>query len=238
MPSSGRRWRMPSERPALESNPSARVVSKARLTASFAIRDAESDIRRWWRRRLSPLREGLGRHDARDQPAALRLLGIHVAPRQDQVHRLGLADGAGEPLRPAHAGQDAELDFGLAEFRGVGGDQQITHHRQLTAAAECIAGDRGDRGRARRGEFGPLREEVGGEHLGERQVGHLLDVRAGRECLLVSGHDVAPMPGSLSNSAAAAVTSSITWPLSALSALGRFSVMVPTRSSRATRMVS
>ena len=49
---------------------------------------------------------------------------------------------------------------------------------------------------------------------------------------------IAPMPGSLSNSAAAVVTSSITWLLSALSAFGRFRVMVPTRSSCSTRMVS
>ena len=49
---------------------------------------------------------------------------------------------------------------------------------------------------------------------------------------------MAPIPGSASNSAAAAVTSSITWLLRALSACGRFSVMVPTRSDRLTRMVS
>ena len=49
---------------------------------------------------------------------------------------------------------------------------------------------------------------------------------------------MAPMPGSASNSAAAVVTSFITWVLSALSACGRFSVMMPTRSSRSTRMVS
>ena len=49
---------------------------------------------------------------------------------------------------------------------------------------------------------------------------------------------IAPMPGSVSNSAAAVVTSSITWLLSALSAFGRLSVMMPTRSSRSTRIVS
>ena len=49
---------------------------------------------------------------------------------------------------------------------------------------------------------------------------------------------MAPMPESASNSAAAAVTSAITWLLRALSASGRFSVMVPTRSARLTRMVS
>ena len=49
---------------------------------------------------------------------------------------------------------------------------------------------------------------------------------------------IAPMSGSLSSSAAAVVTSAITWLLSALSAFGRFSVIVPTRPSRSTRMVS
>jgi hypothetical protein len=49
---------------------------------------------------------------------------------------------------------------------------------------------------------------------------------------------IAPIPGSLSNSVAALVTSIITWLLSALRALGRFSVMIPTRWSRSTRMVS
>lgn len=49
---------------------------------------------------------------------------------------------------------------------------------------------------------------------------------------------IAPMPGSLSNSIAALVTSFITWVFSALSAFGRFRVMVPTRASRSTRKVS
>ncbi len=49
---------------------------------------------------------------------------------------------------------------------------------------------------------------------------------------------IAPMPGSSSKSAAALVTSFITWVFSALRAFGRFSVMMPTRSSRSTRMVS
>ena len=49
---------------------------------------------------------------------------------------------------------------------------------------------------------------------------------------------IAPMPVSSSNSAAAVMTSFITWVLRAFSAFGRFSVIVPTRSSRVTRMVS
>ena len=49
---------------------------------------------------------------------------------------------------------------------------------------------------------------------------------------------MAPIPSSASNSAAAVVTSTITRELSALRASGRFSVIVPTRPSRVTRMVS
>ena len=49
---------------------------------------------------------------------------------------------------------------------------------------------------------------------------------------------IAPMPASSSSSAAAVVTSLITWVLSALRAFGRFSVMVATRPSRVTRIVS
>ena len=66
----------------------------------------------------------VGGHHPRHQAGALGLLGVHVAAGQDQVHRLGLADGAGQPLGAAHARQHAELDLGLAELRGVGGDQQ------------------------------------------------------------------------------------------------------------------
>ena len=43
------------------------------------------------------------RHHARDQARALGLGRIHHAAGQDQVHRLGLADRAGQPLRAADA---------------------------------------------------------------------------------------------------------------------------------------
>jgi hypothetical protein len=49
---------------------------------------------------------------------------------------------------------------------------------------------------------------------------------------------IAPIPGLASNSAAAVVNSFITCPSSALSAFGRFSVIVATRPSRSTTMVS
>ena len=84
------------------------------------------------------------RHDAGDQTGALGFSGVHHAAGQAHVHRLGLADQAGQPLRAAGARHDAELDLRLAELGGVGGDDEVAHHGQFAAAAEREAGDRGD----------------------------------------------------------------------------------------------
>ena len=83
-------------------------------------------------------------HDAADQAGALGLGGVHHAAGQRHVHGLGLADGARQALRAAGAGNDAELDLGLAEARVVGGDDEVAHHRQLAAAAERKSADRRD----------------------------------------------------------------------------------------------
>src|SRR5579872_5682493 len=63
------------------------------------------------------LDELVGGNDARDEAATLRLGGVHHAAGEDEVHRLGLADEPGETLRAAGAGNDAELDLRLAQFR-------------------------------------------------------------------------------------------------------------------------
>ena len=86
------------------------------------------------------------RHNPGNQAAALGLLRVHHAAGQDHVHGLGLADRAGEALRAADAGDDAELDFRLAEFGVVGSDDEIALHGQLATAAEREARDRGDHG--------------------------------------------------------------------------------------------
>jgi hypothetical protein len=57
------------------------------------------------------------RHDAADQAGALGLGGVHHAAGQGQVHGLGLAHGARQALGAAGAGDDAQLDLGLAEAR-------------------------------------------------------------------------------------------------------------------------
>src|SRR5947208_127538 len=84
------------------------------------------------------------RHDARDQAGALRLLRVHHARGQAQVHRLRLAGEARQPLRAAEARHDAEVDLGLAEPGVVRGDDDVALHGQLVAAAERVAGDRRD----------------------------------------------------------------------------------------------
>ena len=50
----------------------------------------------------------------------------------------------GQPLRAARAGDDAKVDLRLSELGGIGGDDQVAHHRELAAAAEREPGDRRD----------------------------------------------------------------------------------------------
>ena len=124
-----------------------------------------------------------GRHDPRDQTGAFGFLGVHHAPGQAHLHRLGLADGAGEPLRSAHAGGHAQLDLRLAELGAVRRQDEVRHHRQLAPAAESEAVDGGDPRLAHglHDMAGPAREEVLGIEIGHRLVGHFLDVGPGSE---------------------------------------------------------
>ena len=45
---------------------------------------------------------------------------------------------------PPAPGNGAEIDFGLTELGVVGGDDDVAHHGKLAAAAERMAGNRGD----------------------------------------------------------------------------------------------
>src|SRR3546814_5775860 len=92
----------------------------------------------------SDLDQRLMRHHPRDKARAFGLFGVHHPAGEAHFHRLRLADRAGEALRAAHAGGDAELDFGLAELRLVRCDDEIGHHREFAAAAQREAVHRGD----------------------------------------------------------------------------------------------
>src|SRR6185312_3590408 len=88
----------------------------------------------------------------------------------DEVHlkRLVGADETGQPLRAAEAGDDPELDLGLAEERRAGGDPHVARHRELAAAAEGETVDGRDRGDPR------------ALHLAEQPVGVREQLRARR----------------------------------------------------------
>ena len=86
--------------------------------------------------------------EAVDEPELVRFVGEHRVA--DEVHLQGLvgAHQPRQPLRAAEAGDDPELDLGLAEHRRARGDAHVAGHRQLAAAAEREPVDGGDRGDA------------------------------------------------------------------------------------------
>mmetsp|Transcript_23312 Transcript_23312/g.40485 ORF Transcript_23312/g.40485 Transcript_23312/m.40485 type:complete len:241 (+) Transcript_23312:2883-3605(+) len=134
-----------------------------------------------------------GRHDAADQPCALCLFGVHKTAREVHVHRLGLANGAGQALGAADACDNPQIDLGLAKLCRIRRNDEIAHHRQFAAPAQRIAGDSGDHGLAHphnRIRFGA--KQVLGEHLDIGLVLHHLDVGAGGKRLFRAGDDDAP----------------------------------------------
>ena len=96
------------------------------------------------------------------------------------------ADDAREALRAAVDQRDAPAALGAAERGGGGGDAQVAPERELEAAGEAVAGDRGDR-RLGGGEAGEAERAAGGvgvERLDRLQVG------AGAEgCVARAGED-------------------------------------------------
>ena len=131
------------------------------------------------------------RHDAVDEPETMRLLRADLLAGQKELERPAGADKTRQPLRAAVAGDEPEVDLRLAELRRVGGDAQRARHRQLAAAAERVAVDRGDRGLAE------LLDEIEDLLAAERVLaparrtllGQLVDVGAGHERLLARAGD-------------------------------------------------
>jgi hypothetical protein len=84
------------------------------------------------------------RDDLLDQPPLVGGRGVQEVTPQVEEHRAPEADEAGQPLRAAAAGDQAELDLRLPELRVLGGDADVAAHRQLETAAETEAVDRRD----------------------------------------------------------------------------------------------
>src|SRR3546814_10229101 len=74
-------------------------------------------------------------------------------------------------------------------------DDEIRHHRQFAAAAQCIARDCGDPWLAGGDDHlaGPVGEEIFAVEFSVAFVSHLLDVRASSEGFLASGDDGAAL---------------------------------------------
>src|SRR5690606_39186959 len=129
--------------------------------------------------------------DLVDQSDVQRLLRLDHPAAEDEVLGPGRPDQAGQPLRAAGAGDDAEQDLGLAQLGVAAGDAEVTAHGQLAAGAQRVAGDRGDGGfrDARDGAETVLDDGGAVDHVGVGHGLHLLDVRARGEDLLAAVDD-------------------------------------------------
>ncbi|MNT15925.1 hypothetical protein D3C72_1510050 [compost metagenome] len=116
------------------------------------------------------------RHDTRHQASTLSFLSPHQATGQAQFHGLGLAHRTGQALGAAHARQHAKVDFRLAEPGIVRRQDEVTHHRQLAAAAQGKTGHRGNDRLAPVGNAVGIAEQVVNVDLRVLQLGHFLDV--------------------------------------------------------------
>ena len=105
-------------------------------------------------------------------------------------------DEAGQPLRAAAAGDDAEEDLGLAEHGPRAGDAVVAGQRQLAAAAEGVAADGGDDEAGDGGDGVERVVEAGRDRAGLVGAAELGDVGAGGEDPLAAGdHDGAGRVG-------------------------------------------
>ena len=120
-----------------------------------------------------------------DQADAQGLGGVDDLAGEEEFEGCSATDQARQALRTAVAGDDAELDLGLAEARGRGGEAQGAGHGELAAAAEGEAVDDGENGLAEGLDAAEDALRAFGELLagGGVDLGELGDVRAGGEGL-------------------------------------------------------
>src|SRR5438874_13157255 len=126
-----------------------------------------------------------------DETDARRLLRVERAAGQDHLGSARLADEARQPLRPAIAGDEAELDLGEAELCGRQCQAKGAGERQLEPAAKGIAVDQRDRRHRQLVELRQhrLAEQGAGALLDEAAAHQLLDVGAGREGAVAGAGD-------------------------------------------------
>src|SRR5205823_2031327 len=72
------------------------------------------------------------------------LLRAESLPGEDVVLRARATQVADEPLAATASGNHPQPNLGLAELRSVGGDSDVTRHRQLQPRPEAVAINRDD----------------------------------------------------------------------------------------------
>src|SRR5438477_1538984 len=126
-----------------------------------------------------------------DETDAVSFIGVDRAAGQDQFGGARFADEARQPLRPAIARDEAELDLGEAELCGGQSQAKGAGERQLEPAAKGIAVDQRDRRHRQLVEFRQhrLAEQGAGALFDEAPAHQLLDVGAGREGAVAGAGD-------------------------------------------------
>ena len=117
-------------------------------------------------------------NDPCDQARTFGLCGIHHPTSQTHLHRLGLTNCARQPLRPAHAGGNGQLDFRLPEFGIVTRNDKVRHHGQFTSTPKRKAVYSGDPWLAGSRHAIIACEEIRTVHIGKGLRRHFLDIRA------------------------------------------------------------
>lgn len=118
-------------------------------------------------------------NDLRRKTPVPSILATEVIPRQDNLHRPALSNGASETLRRTGTGDNTKLDFRLSEGSGGGAMQHVAHEGKLAASTEGVAGDGGDDGFADCvGKVRPGGDEVLGVGRGKGKGFHFFDVGA------------------------------------------------------------
>jgi hypothetical protein len=143
------------------------------------------------RHRASLFERGSVRDHFGDESGGLGPSGGPEVPSEQHRRRLGLADGANQPLGAARAGNDSQLDLGYTEFRRFGGDDDVAGQRQFAASAEREALDGGDDRLGEPDELLPKRPAGPVARPKQRLVAQCVetgDIRARAERSVRTGH--------------------------------------------------
>src|SRR4029079_19508976 len=124
-------------------------------------------------------------NDLRDDAEGEGFGRVEAPAQEHQLFRLPGPDQADEPVGASGAREDAELDLGQSDSRGLVGDAQVGCGGALEPAAETPAADGRDR---RHRQCGDALVDVAGVRVvsGDGscvRLGELVDVRAGGERL-------------------------------------------------------